>query len=93
MRNVDACGRVGGARPARHKADARLPRELALRLGHHGRAALLAAHGNGDVGIVQCIEHGQVAFAGHAKQLLHAVDEELIDQYLAAGAGGYHGQG
>ena len=93
VRNVDACGRVGGARPARHKADARLAGELALRLGHHGRTAFLAAHGHGDVGIVQRIEHGQVAFAGHAKELLHAMGDELLHQDLAAGAGGERSRG
>ena len=58
---------VGGTGPTRHKADAGLARELALRFGHHGRATLLAAHGHADVGIMQRIEHGQVAFARHAK--------------------------
>ena len=88
VRDVNARRGIGGTGPARHKADAGLARELALRLGHHGRAAFLATHGHADVGIVQRIEHGQVAFAGHAEELLHTMGDELLDQNLAAGAGG-----
>jgi len=87
VRDVNARRSIGGTRTARHKADTGLAGQLALGLSHHGRTALLAADGDGDVGIVERIEHGQVAFAGHAEQLLHAVEEELIDQDLAAGAG------
>ncbi len=45
-----------------------------------------------DVGIVQRIEHRQVAFAGHAKELLHTMGDELLHQDLAAGAGGERGR-
>ena len=74
--------------PTRHKADTGLAGELALRFGHHGCATLLAAHRHADVGIMQRIEHSQVAFARHAKKLFHAMGDELLHQNLAAGAGG-----
>ena len=93
VRNVHARRRVGGPRPARHKAHAGLPGELALRLGHHRRAAFLAAHGDGDGRVVQGIQHRQKAFAGHAKKLLHAVHQKLIDKDLAAAAGREVGHG
>jgi len=85
--DVDAGGRIGGPRPPGDKADAGAARELALGLGHHGRAAFLPAHGHRDVGVVQGIEHGQVAFAGHAEELLHPVGQQLVHQDLAPGAG------
>jgi hypothetical protein len=44
--------------------------------------------------IVQCVEHVEVAFAGHAEGGVHAVDLECVDQDLAAAAGGVrHGEG
>jgi hypothetical protein len=87
VRDVHAGRRVGGTGAARDEADAGLAGELALRLGHHGRAAFLAAHGHVDGRVVQRVEHGQKAFAGHAEELLDAVGDELVDQDLAAGAG------
>ncbi len=88
MGDVHPGRRIGGARPPRHKADTGLAGELALGFGHHGGAALLAAHGHADVGIVQGIQNGQIALAGHAKELLYAMGDELADQNLAAGARG-----
>ncbi|CFP48377.1 Uncharacterised protein [Bordetella pertussis] len=81
---------VGGARPARHEADAGLAGQLAIGFGHEGRAALLAADSQPDVLriVAQGIQHGQIAFAGHAEGLVHAVDLQRIDQDTAAGTGG-----
>lgn len=68
----------------------RVARELALRFGfHHG-----CSHPPGGntvtamLAVVQRIQHGQIAFAGHAKEPLHAMGDELLHQDLAAGAGG-----
>jgi hypothetical protein len=83
---VHARRRIGGAGAARDEAHAGLPCELAVRLGHHRRATFLAADGQFDRRIVQRVEHGQVAFAGHAEDVAHAVQHELVDQDLAAGA-------
>ena len=62
------------------------PVSLPCGLRHHGRAALLPADGDGDVGVVQRVEHREKAFARHAEQVLDAVDDQLVDQDLAAGA-------
>jgi hypothetical protein len=91
VRDVDAGGGVGGAGTARHEAHAGPAGELALGLGHHGRAAFLAAYRDVDGRVVQGVEHGQEAFARHAEELLHAVEDELVDQDLAAGARWGHG--
>ena len=57
-----------------------------MRFGHHHGAALLAAHRHGDIAIVECVERRQIAFTRHAEYVTHAVDQELVDQHLAAGA-------
>ena len=78
---------VGGARAARDEADARLARHLAVGVGHEGGAALLAVDDEADVGVVQRVEHVQIAFAGYAESGVDAVDLQGVDQDLAAGAG------
>ena len=47
------------------------PLELALRLGHEGCAALLAAADEADAlaVLVEAVEHGQEALAGNAEQV------------------------
>ncbi|MNQ95219.1 hypothetical protein D3C85_1107680 [compost metagenome] len=79
---------VGGARPAGHEADAGLAGQLAVGLGHVGGAAFLPADDEVDdfAGVVQGVEHGQVAFTGNAEGALDTVDAQGIDQDLAAGA-------
>ena len=37
--------------------------------------------------VVEGVERGEIAFAGHAEHVLHAVRDKLIDQDLAAGPG------
>ena len=60
---------------------------LADRLRHHGGAALLAADGELDRPVVEGVERREIALARHAEHVLHAVDDELVDQDFAAGAG------
>ena len=88
-RDVDAGRGVRGARPARDEADAGAAGELAVGLRHHRRAALLAADRDGDRGVVQRVEHGEVALARHAEEMVDAVHDELVDEDLSAGAGAY----
>ena len=71
--------RVTNAMPGR-------PVSLPCGLRHHHGAALLAAHRHGDVAVVEGIERRQIAFARHAEHVAHAVDQELVDQHLAARA-------
>src|SRR5487761_2530020 len=35
---------------------------------------------------MQRVEHGEIGFAGHAEHMAHALDRELVDEDLAAGA-------
>ena len=85
---VHAHARVGRARPARHEADARPAGEFAVGVGHVGGAALLPAHDEADLlaRVIERVEHGEIALARHAVGRVDAVDEELIDQDLCAGA-------
>ena len=71
--DVQAGRGVGGARAARDEADAGPAGELAVGLRHHRRAALLAADGDGDRRVVQRVEHGEIALARHAEDMLDAV--------------------
>jgi hypothetical protein len=57
---------------------------LAGGLRHHRGTALLAADRHRDRAVVQGIEGGDIALARHAEYVAHAVDDELIDQHLAA---------
>ena len=85
-RDVNAGRSIGGAWPARDEADAGPAGRLADRLRHHRGAALLPAHGDGDVAVVEGVEHGEIALARHAEYVAHAVDAQLIDQNLGGGA-------
>ncbi len=79
-RGVQADRRVGGAGPARHKAHAGAPGELALGFGHEGRAAFLAVGDKADaVGVgVKAVQHGEVTFTRNTEGVSHA----LLDQAL-----------
>ena len=76
---------VGGARPARDEADARPAAQLALRIGHERRAALLPAGDEADaIGVlVKAIEHGQEALAGHAEHGVDALGHQGLHQGVA----------
>ena len=63
------------------------PVSLADRFRHHRGAALLAADGHRDVAVVERVERREIAFARHAEHMVHAVDDQLVDQDFAAGAG------
>ncbi len=80
--DVDAGRGVGGARPAGDETDARAAGRLAHRLRHHRGAALLPAHGNGNVAVVERVDRSEIAFARHAEHVLDAVNAQLIDQNL-----------
>ena len=86
-RHMEAGAGVAGAGAARHHAKAGLPRELAIGVRHHRRAAFLAAGDEADrVGVVERVEHGEVALAGNAEHGIGAVDLELIDENLRPAA-------
>jgi hypothetical protein len=87
--DMDAEAGVGRTWPARDEADAGPAGQLAVRVRHVGRPALLAAHDKADVvaRVVQRVEGGEIAFAGDAKNRVGAVDAQLVDQDLAAGPG------
>jgi hypothetical protein len=69
------------------EADAGCSGRLADRFRHHGGAAFLAADRDRELAVMKGVEHRQVAFAGHAEDVAHAVDHELIDQHFGRGPG------
>ena len=77
---MNAGRRIGRTGPARDEADARTPGRLADRLRHHRRATLLTAYGDGDIAIMEGVEHGEITFARHTEHVPHAVADQLIDQ-------------
>ncbi len=83
---MQAMGGVGGAGSARHEADAWPPGQLAVGLGHHRRATLIAADHHVDGRVMHGVERGKIAFAGHAGEAFYPLRDELIDEDLSAGA-------
>jgi AcrR family transcriptional regulator len=79
---------IGGARPARHETHARPAGELAVRLGHEGGAALLAAdHESDPPGMgMKAVQHRQVALARHAEGVRHALGDQAFDKQVAGDA-------
>ena len=90
---VHADAGVGGAGAAGDEADAGLAGEFAVRLGHVGGAAFLAAdHGlDGVLVFIERVDAGQVTFAGHQENAARAVVAQLLDEDLAAVACGREG--
>jgi AcrR family transcriptional regulator len=75
--------------PAGDEADARAAAQLALRLGHVARAALVAAGDEADplAVLVEAVERGEEAFAGHAEGGVDALGDQRLDQGVAGGTG------
>ena len=61
--------------------------ELAVGVGHVRRARLVAAGDQPDRRVVEAVEDVEVALARHAERELGAVDDELVDEELAAARG------
>ena len=73
--------RVTKQRPGR-------PRELALRLGHVARPALVAAGDEADAVavLVEAVERGEEALAGDAEHGVRTLREQRLDECVAGGA-------
>ena len=86
LRDMDAVSAIGGAGAAGDEADAGTAGHFADGFGHHRGAGLLPAHRDGNIAVMKRVEHRQIALAGHAKDVLHAVDAQLIDQNFGGAA-------
>ena len=71
---------VGRSRPPRHEADPGLAGRLAISVGHHRGAGLVATDRKWEAALVAGVQHGQIAFARHAIGTVDAVDQQLIDE-------------
>ena len=76
--------RVRRAGPARDEADARPAGELAVGVRHVRGAGLVAARDQADRRVVEAVEHREEALARDAEDRVGAVDDELVDEQLAA---------
>jgi len=87
-RRVQADRGVARAGSARHEAQARSTAELALRLGHVARAALLPTGDEADAiaMLVEAIERGEEALAGNAEDGVRALREQRFDEGVTGGA-------
>src|SRR5690606_3027656 len=83
--DVKTCRGVRGARPAGDHADAGLAGQPAPAVGHHRRATFLAADEDVDTGVIQCVQHGEIAFPRHAGDAFDAVRLQCLNDQLAAG--------
>jgi len=76
-RRMHADRRIGRARSTSDECHARLPGQLGVGIGHEGRAGLVAIDDQADAArVVQRIEHGEVAFARNA--------EDVIDPWICS---------
>ena len=89
-RGMDTDGGVGRPRPPGDKTQPRPAGELAIGLGHVGRAAFLAAgHQAQAIGhIVKGIQHRQIALARYAERQIGPLGQQLAHQKGAAGQRG-----
>ncbi len=86
-RGVQADRRVARARSARDEAQSRAAGELALRLGHVARAALVPAADEADpvAVLVEAVEGGEEALAGDAEHRGRALREQRFHERVAGG--------
>ena len=87
-RSVHADRGVRRAGSTRDEAQARRSRELAVRLGHVRRAALVTTGDQIDPvpRAVQRIEHWQIALAWNAEREIGPMNQQLVDEDLPAAA-------
>ena len=71
--DVNARRGIGGTRPTRHHHNAGTPGEARCGIGHHRRAAFLAANSHVNIRIMQSIKHSEIGFARHTKDMLDAL--------------------
>ncbi len=91
MGNMHAGTGIGGTGATGDEADAWPAGQPTNRVRHHRCAAFLAADGDADRGIMQRIQHGEIAFARHAEDIGHFLLGQLVNENLGSGA--RHGQG
>ena len=82
--DMDAMCRVGRARPARNEAYSRSPCQSPYGQGRHRRPGLLTADYHLNCGVVQSVECGQIGFARYTVDVVDALNDELVDENLAA---------
>jgi hypothetical protein len=86
--DMDADTGVGCTGPARDKGDAGAPGHRAIGTRHEADSAFLpTGHGLDLRRIVQRVEYGEKALAGDMEDAVATLDEELVDENAAAGAG------
>ena len=90
---VQADGCIGRARPSGHETHARATGQLALSLGHEGRAALLPIGDEADAVAlgVKTVEHGEVTLTRHAKGMCHPLSNQTFDKQVASNSCGHTG--
>ena len=85
--HADRC--IGGAGATGHHQNTGLAGQFGVGVGHEGGAAFLTA--DYELGflavLMQAFKHGEVAFAGHAKNGVDTVNPQSVGENLAAMAG------
>ncbi len=82
--DMQARSRIGGTGTARHHADAGAVGQPGAGIRHHGGAGLVAADGERDGGVVERVEHREIALARHAEDMVDALRHEPVDEDLSA---------
>ena len=78
---------VRGARPQGGEADTRVAREAAVDVGHEGGALLVACGDKADARALEGKHQVEVLLARDAKDVLHALGLEAVNEDLRAGLG------
>lgn len=61
--------------------------QLAIGVGHHGRAAFLTTDRDLYIGIVQAVQYRKIAFSGNAENVVDTLGDKLINKDMPAHAG------
>lgn len=91
---MEADAGIGRARAAGDEADPWSSGQLAVGVGHHAGAALLAAGNEADpiARLIEGIEGCEITFPRHTEGHVGAVDQQLVDQDPPAAAAGEDGR-
>jgi len=85
---MQATAGIGGTRATGDKTYAGPASQLAIGFGHVSRAAFVTADDQRNfAAIIKCVQCGQKAFPGDAKDALNRVDFKRVDEDFGAAAG------
>ena len=83
--NVNARRGIGRTGRTRHENNTGTPRKPGAGIGHHRRAAFLAADRDCELRIMKGVQHREIGLSRHAEDMTRALHGKLIDEDLRSG--------